>query len=301
MNQGFDVRARSTATLAWLGVFLLSGCEDGSPSVHATGTGLSAELSREAASVMRLLGWTEVLVAFAIAGIGWAAIRLIQSGVVLAWQVGMDTERRLAPVRSAANVIILSAVAILLLRRSLVAAPVITLLALVVTSGAAALVLAHPIQNVWAGFVLAFRRRIRAGDRVTVAGQVGIVLDISLTQLHLRGPDGASIFIPNRVVLNQALRIEQAKNTEAVVVQVVPDARTTPETIKAVRRAALFSPFRVPGTAMDVQVVDSGAVQVTIQVWSGRTVREARIHLEARLQALLLHGAAADAPKPPVS
>jgi small-conductance mechanosensitive channel len=300
MNQDFDLRARANATLAWLGVFLLSGCDDSSPSVHATGTGLSAELSREAAAVMRLLGWTEVLLAFAIAGIGWAAIRLIQSGVVLAWQVGMDTERRLAPVRSAANVIILSTVAILLLRRSLVAAPVITLLALVVVSGAA-LVLAHPIQNVWAGFVLAFRRRIRAGDRVTVAGQVGIVLDISLTQLHLRGPDGASIFIPNRVVLNQALRVEQAKNTETVIVQVVPDARTTPDAIKAVRRAALFSPFRVPGTAMDVQVVDNGAVQVTIQVWSGRTVREARIHLEARLQALLLHDAAADAPKLPVS
>ncbi len=300
MTLASERRSRTAAILGFFGALWLSGCEDQPPSIPSTSAGLGAELSREAAAVMRLLGWTEVLVAFGLVGIAWAAIRLIQSGVVLAWQMGMDTERRLAPVRSAANVIILGAVAVLLLRRSLVAAPVVTLLALVVASGAAALVLAHPIQNVWAGFVLAFRRRIRAGDRVTVAGQVGIVLDVSLTQLHLRGPEGASIFIPNRVVLNQALRVEQAKNTEAVTVQVIPDARTTPDTIKAVRRAALFSPFRVPGTAMDVQVVSNGAVQVTIQVWSGRTVREARIHLEARLQGLLLHDAAVAAPKPPV-
>lgn len=267
---------------------LLSAC--GGPPRETTpgASGLSEELSREADAVMHLLGFGEILVALTLLGAGWAAIRLIQSAVMLAWHMGMDPLRRLAPVRSAANILILGAVSFLLLRRFLLAAPVMTLLTLTIMSGAAVLVLAPPIQNIWAGFVLSFRRRLRAGDRVTVGGQVGIVRDVSLTQLHLRSPDGASIFIPNRMVLNQAVRVEQAKNTETVSVEVKPLVAPTPDSVRAARRAALFSPFRVPGTSMEVVVGESGEVRVTIQVWSGQAVREARIHLEARLQSLLI-------------
>lgn len=266
----------------------LSACGGPGQEGTARAGGFSEELSREADAVMHLLGFGQILVALTLLGAGWAAIRLIQSAVMLAWHMGMDPRRRLAPVRSAANILILGAVSFLLLRRFLLAAPVMTLLTLTIVSGAAVIVLAPPIQNVWAGFVLSFRRRLRAGDRVTVGGQVGIVRDVSLTQLHLRSPDGASIFIPNRMVLNQAIRVEQAKNTETVSVEVKPLVAPTPDSVRAARRAALFSPFRVPGTSMEVQVGESGEVRVTIQVWSGHAVREARIHLEARLQSLLL-------------
>jgi small conductance mechanosensitive channel len=220
-------------------------------------------------------------------GVGWLLIRLIQSGVVLSWQLGLDPRRRLAPARSAANVIIIIAVVMLLVRRALEAAPIASLLALVIMTGAMTLVLSQPIQDIGAGFVIAFRRRIRAGDRITVAGQVGIVKDISLTQIHLQSPDGASIFIPNRIVLHEALKVEQAKNTQSATVQMIPDRPAGSDTLEAVRQAALFSPFRVPGTALDVSVMDNGAVQVTIQAWSGSHLREARIDLDSRLQALL--------------
>lgn len=286
MSRRLEPSHLSWASVAFL--ILLVGCDESRPEATPRVRGISEELSREADAIMHLLGFGEVLFALLLLAAGWAAIRLIQSGVVLTWHMGMDPLRRLAPIRSAANILILGAVGFLLLRRFLLAAPVMTLLALTVVSGASVIVLAPPIQNVWAGFVMSFRRRLRAGDRVTLGGQVGIVRDVSLTQLHLRSPDGASIFIPNRMVLNEAVRVEQAKNTETVSVQVKPPVAPTPDTVQAARRAALFSPFRVPGTSMEVRVGEAGEVQVTIQVWSGQAVREAKINLEARLQSLLL-------------
>lgn len=268
---------------------MLAGCESAPAYLDRNDArlgaeGLTEQLVREAASISHLLGLGQVAVILALLVSGWLATRLVHAGVLMAWRMGTDPKRRLGPVRTALNVAISGGVAYLLLRRVLVAAPVTTLAAIALAASAAMLVFAHPIQNVWAGFVLSFRRRLREGDRVTVGDQSGIVRDIGITQLHLRSADGAALYVPNRVVLRECYRVEQAKNTVPVRVRVEANvSEWKPEHVRAVRRSALLSPFRAAGTPIDVEVTPEGA-QVVIQVWSERAAREARLQLEARLR-----------------
>lgn len=275
--------------LAWVA----TGCTKSTGYLDPKGTGteadgLAAQFTQEADALVHLLGFGQILVAALVLAVGWAAVRIVHHAVVLAWRMGLDDKRRLAPLRSAIFVIIVGGVGYLLLRRFLVAAPVITLAVLAFCSGTLILVLAKPIQNVWAGFLLSFRRRVREGDRVTVGGQVGIVRDVGLTRLHLRCADGAALMVPNHVVLRETLRVEQAKNTVPVTVR-VPTHRPDPgpDIVRTARRSALLSPFRAPGTAVEVTVLDDGAVEVTMLAWSERAVHEAGIHLDVRLRAAL--------------
>jgi len=283
------------------------GCTQGAtyldPETTKTGAqGIAAQLAGEADAMMHLLGFGQIMVAVLLLLLGWAAIRLIQGGVVVAWRVGLDSQRRLAPVRSAANVLIVGAVGYLLLRRFLVAAPVITLVALALATSASLLVLAQPIQNVWAGFLLSFRQKLREGDRVTIGSHVGIVRDVGLTQLQLRCADGAAIFVPNRAVLHEAVRVERAKNTVPVAVR-LPSHRADPgpEIVRAARRSALLSPFRAAGTLVEVEILEEGEVQVVMQIWSERGVREAKAHLEARLRAVLVAEVPPSSPSNPAA
>ena len=285
--QRIQVLAASLPALIFAGCAKSSGYLD-PENIGGQAEGLTAQLTNEADALMHLLGFGQVLVAAVLLAIGWAAIRIIHHAVLLAWRLGWDAKRRLAPLRSAVFVIIAGAVGYLLLRRFLVAAPVITLASLALASSILLLVLAKPIQNVWAGFLLSFRRRVREGDRVTVSGQVGIVRDVGLTRLHLRCADGAAIMVPNHVVLNETVRIEQAKNTVPVTVR-VPTHRQDPgpDIMRIARRSALLSPFRAPGTTVEVQVLEDGDMQVMMLVWSERAAREGKMHLEVRLRTAL--------------
>lgn len=81
---------------------------------------------------------------------------------------------------------------------AIVGIPVTSLAALIGAGGlAAGLALQGSLSNIAAGAALSITRPFRVGDRVVVAGQTGIVKEISLFTTMLDTPDNRRIIIPN--------------------------------------------------------------------------------------------------------
>lgn len=291
----------SVRTSLVAGIIMLTGCSDSSAltlkrretaptaDVLLDGT-IVGDLASEAHAIRDLLSWTDVLYAIVVVTLGWVAIRLVHRSVRFAWKTGRDRKRHLAVVRSTLNATILALIITLLVRRLLTAAPIMTLVALVVMIAVTTAALSNSIRNVYAGFVLAFRKRIRTGDRITTSGQVGIVIDIGFTQVTLRGADGTVVMVPNYQVVSSALHVEKVKDTETVTVrsaEVRDPSVLQPRVLKQIRRAGLLSPFRVPATNMDVRIVEPRSIQVTMQVWAKKSTRDAQDHVEALMHAVL--------------
>src|ERR687887_817290 len=62
------------------------------------------------------------------------------------------------------------------------------------------------LGNFVAGLLIATSQPLRLGDRVTVAGEEGIVEEIGLTYTFIRTPDEARIVIPNEKLASDTIR-----------------------------------------------------------------------------------------------
>jgi small-conductance mechanosensitive channel len=78
------------------------------------------------------------------------------------------------------------------------------------SSAVLALIIGFAAQSTLANFVsgllIAFTQPLRLGDRVTIAGEDGVVEEIALTYTFIRTSDGARLVIPNSKLASDTIR-----------------------------------------------------------------------------------------------
>ncbi|MGE0320701.1 MAG: mechanosensitive ion channel domain-containing protein [Polyangiaceae bacterium] len=284
--------SRARAQLLWLSVALASlsllGCSGSSGSDTAT-LELGDAIVREVGELRGLLGLNSLI----FSGIGlalvWVTLRGIRRAVHVVWRLGLDSSRRLETTATAARVVLVALVVLFVLRRIASLAPILltfTLLAAILLLGAA---YARQLPSVLVGLSLLLRRRLRHGDRIHIANHSGTVREVGLAQLHLRRGDGATLFVPNRLLMEEVLTVEHAKNSEPVRVRIPAASPQQREQLELARRVALLSPYRVPGSPVELieDDVEHRRYCIEIHTWSVRAATEAREHLEETLDSAL--------------
>lgn len=216
---------------------------------------------------------------FAQAWVGFANV---------AWRLGFDPDHKLAVWVGGAKVGSLIAVVTIVARMLLATAPLLTIAGVTLAVPCVLLVLAPSIQSMVVGLELTLLRRVREGDRVIFGGRSGIVRRVGLTHVDLGSADGNTHHVPNRLLAQEALEVERAKNTVPVTARVFLDSAPTPEVVEAARRVGVLSPYRVPGSAVVTQPWTRATSQlaVEIHVWSERAAADAARQLEAQLRAI---------------
>jgi small-conductance mechanosensitive channel len=234
-----------------------------------------------------LISVRSLVVIAIVIGAAYAIAKVFDTAVHLIWRLGFDTDRRLAGPASLVRLILAGLAVLVLARSALHAAPLLaSAMALALVIGA--LFTSGFFADALTGLGLAFRSTLRVGDRVTIGKHQGIVREIKLTKLKLRGPDGSTILIPNRLFNHHPVDIERARNTVPVTVA-VELIEPSQACIRALRRSLVISPYRAPGTPVDVtsDLVNSKVCSFEVQVWSARALREAKAQLQATLERAL--------------
>jgi small conductance mechanosensitive channel len=126
------------------------------------------------------------------------------------------------------------------------------------------------LSNTIAGFTIFWDKPFVVGDWVTVAGEYGMVQDITLRSTRIRTPRNSYVVIPNRRIIDEVLE-NDSKNGEVRID--VPIGIAYKEDIGAARKALLAAARELPlvkaEPAPDV-VVDACAdssVNLVVRVW----------------------------------
>ncbi len=145
-----------------------------------------------------------------------------------------------------------------------------------------------PLANLAAGLQIAFTQPYRLGDRVTVAGETGVVEEIRIAHTVLRTDDGRRVFLPNESVVTQAIVNATIGADEARVVSVTlpaaPDADLA--RVRAVLREEALATAgltdREPLVRVS-EVTSTGAtIGVTVWIHAGGDVDETAASLRER-------------------
>ncbi len=271
--------------LALLFVPLLTGCAARAEEGQQLGLGQS--LVQELTRVRDVVGLRSLLVFAACA----AAVLLIDRGLRgltwVTWRLGFDANRRLETWAAAGRLVVLVSAVIIAARVVSRTAPILVGMGLALALVGLVLGYAKQLPGIVAGITMLLRRQIRHGDRIRIAEHTGTVREVSLTRLHLRRGDGATLFVPNRLLTSDVLTVEHAKNSEVVRVRLPFASPQTPEQLELARRIANLSPFRVPGSPVEIGPTadDAHAHEVELRTWSQRTVEAAQRQVAQQLAA----------------
>lgn len=278
---------RSTRSTAGL-VALLScaACSSRSDDEAIAGppTELGAELLAELWGLGSVLTPRLVVLVVVVVAVLLATHRGITVAVQLAWRLGWDGSRRLARVRSWAQLAVLAAAALVLGRALFHAVPLLSSLVLAIAGLVGALALPGGLQDFTAGVSLANRNRFLEGDQIEVAGFSGTVRHIGLLRCTLRLPDGRTLWLPNREIVRSAVLVGREQQALPVSVP-LPACAADPELRERLRRVACLSPYRRAGSRPSVSE-DGDRFVLTFQTWCTRQPDVAALALDRQLRAL---------------
>ncbi|MCZ7685537.1 MAG: mechanosensitive ion channel family protein [Sandaracinaceae bacterium] len=102
------------------------------------------------------------------------------------------------------------------------------------------------LPDVIGGVVLLTEGRLRPGHWVTGEGFAGTVEQLGPRVTLLRGPDGALVTVPNRIVVKTAVRASERRWHEVSVELRAPAGAPADEVRRALRDAVLSSPYVPP-------------------------------------------------------
>lgn len=238
-------------------------------------------LTTEAQAIARLLTPRVLLVATAAIAVAWLLVRAVEWGLHAFWRFGGDHNRRLHWVVPGARIGVAVVLIYTLLVSSFRAAPVLTVLVTVSSTMLLVVAFSGVLRSAYVGLGLAWRGRIRQGDRFELAGHVGIVQRFGLLRLELRDASGATLVVPNRLLDEGVIRVEAVKHTTHVCATVAwaHDALVTEA---GLRKIAMLSPYRVAGSAVTIDF-RAGEAEVDISVWSEQARAAAALHLRSAL------------------
>lgn len=245
------------------------------------------QLSLDGRGLSELFSLGSLLVIALVIGAAFLVNKAVKRLIRVSWRLGFDTERRLAAPAGVFSLCLAALVLLFVTHAAYRTAPVFAVVVALALAGGA-LITSGFLADAMLGIGLIVRRQLRIGDRVIVGEHVGIVREIHLTKLELRSSDGATIIVPNRLLGRYALNIERARNTVPVEVG-VELADPSEARIRVLRRSLLLSPYRAPGTAVELtsDPIKTRFCSFEVQVWSPRATRAARAQLQATLERTL--------------
>ena len=149
------------------------------------------------------------------------------------------------------------------------------------------------LGNFVAGLLIAISQPVRLGDRVTYAGEDGVVEDIGLTYTFIRTRDDARLVVPNEKLVSDTIRNAsiRSKGTFAEVTVQVPlsvDLRAVVgglrEEVSGERDGAVFV------TGLDANAVVTIRARATGEDAAQLLESDLRVRAHGRLQALGVWG-----------
>lgn len=255
-------------------------------------------LSSEAADLASL--WSlESLISLIFVVLLMAFIaKAVSFGVRLAWRLGLDSDRRLSMWEQVVRIGLILAIIGLMGQAVAKVAPLAFSLAAVLLLAVAGFIAAPHVHAAIVGASLTLQRKLRIGDRIEVAGQIGIVREIGLTQVEIRKPDGSSVLLPNQLLGNHSVTIARVHNSLPVTVTASLHHSVTPEDLERARRVGLLCPYRAAGSMVMVETgKERSELVLVIQVWSERASRSAAAQLSATLTQYLESTSVTPAPR----
>lgn len=252
----------------------------------ASDSGLVGRIGAEAEALADALSLASALYLLVLIAGVWLLTRAVTRGAVLARQLGLDPNDRVARTATVVKALAWIAVAALIWRQVFALAPFITV---ALTLVAVLMGLTSSVQSLWIGIGLLFRPMLRRGDRVTIGEHSGVVREIGLGHIDVGRADGSVLSVPNRLLGQEVLTIERALNTIPVQVEVILDAPPESDAIERTRQEAILSPYRLGGSPVHVDLSRDGkSVTVGIQVWSAAATHDAHSHLTRSVNRVLL-------------
>lgn len=247
------------------------------------------ELGNEATALFTLLGWWKLtlvgllLIAAIITG------RLIRQGVYTLWRLGLDPERRLAPVGTLIQVGLSFALLFSVFHSVVRVAPLASFICVVALSPLLVVLLHRPAKNALAGLTILLRRSFLEGDHIVLeGGQSGVVRQVRLTSTVARGDTGARLVIPNGRLLELVLQVDRRQAGVPLVLKFAVRGPLNHEILSSVKRIGYLSPFRAGGSVVTVRAVDEPAqLEVSLRIPRSSAEDAARRELSAKLERFL--------------
>lgn len=135
------------------------------------------------------------------------------------------------------------------------------------------------LSNFVAGLFIAFAQPLRLGDRVSVAGEEGVVEEIGLTYTFIRTPGGDRVIVPNSKLASDTIHnatIVSREKLAQITVQ-VPLDKDLAQVVDLLREE--------PGADVSVTGLD-GAATVTVRVPAPDAIAAERLASDLRIRAL---------------
>lgn len=190
----------------------------------------------------------------------------------LLWRVGLDRQRRGAPVGSVLGLFVLMLGVLWTFRPAFEVAPAISLVAAGILMLVASLAVPNLLQSAMAGIRLSGRGRLIEGQQIEVDDVRGTVRRIGLLETTLRLSDGATVHLPNHLFAQSKLKVLRAQNAALVEVDARVEGELSDAQLQRLRAAVFLSPYRRAGTkpVIDESDRDRGRVEVHLQTWATR-------------------------------
>ncbi|MEM7154638.1 MAG: mechanosensitive ion channel domain-containing protein [Myxococcota bacterium] len=242
---------------------------------------LGPELLAELSHVLDVLTPGRVLVALTLVAFVVIMQRVLLLSVRIAWRLGWDPQRRLARIRSLAEIVLLLSVGLLLVWMVFKVVPLLTCLAAMSIALIVAVALPGGLQDFAAGISLANRSRFLEGDQIEVGPHSGTVRHIGLVRTMLRLGDRGSLWIPNREVVRSAVMVGREQQALPLTVE-LPGGRLGPDRREHLRQVAHLSPYRRAGSRPTLER-EGDRWTLSFQTWCTRRPEIAARSVERQL------------------
>ena len=274
------------AVLNAAGAMLLAAGVDPAPAISAAGE-LVAALEREVEALRGVVAGSGSLALIAVVLLGWALAVAVSSLLRVARRTGYGGRRPwFARVQLAATAAVALVTLAILARILLARAPFLSAALLAVFFAGALLSLAIRLHQLTGGAFLVVRGRVGEGDHVRLGDIEGTVERVGLTRLHLRAPDGSSVYLPTSLLDTIRLRVAHQERWRVLEFEVYRGWAPSFADCEAARRVALLCPYRVLDSEVEVRpTADRRRLTVRLHVWGEAALREAELSLRHSLEA----------------
>lgn len=218
------------------------------------GSGTFAVLAAEAQQLYALLSPGHILLLLALYVLAVLMGRTVRMGVYVIWRLGVDPERRLAPLGTVIQVGLCFMVTFAAFREMVAVAPLATFVHVVVVSPVLLWLFSEATINALAGLSILFRRSLAEGDHIVLeSGHTGQVRQIRLTTTVARTEEGGRILIPNRRLLHGVTAVGRRQAGVRLVLRFPVDEYASEALIARVRTVLLLSPYRAAGSQVSAE------------------------------------------------
>lgn len=252
-----------------LGACRSSSIEQEQPArVRTYATELGSEFVAELTHLADVLSPGRAVIAVVLVLLVLVLRRLMLLSMQVAWRLGWDPKRRLARLRSYAEIALLVGVGLLLLWMAFTVVPLLTAALTIANLLVVAIALPGGLQDFSAGIALAGRNRFMEGDQIEVGPHSGTVRHIGLLRTVLRLSNGGSLVMPNRDVVRSAVQVGREQQALPLTIE-LPARSFDADERERLQQVAHLCPYRRAGSRPSLRREQDHWV-LSFQTWCTR-------------------------------